>query len=174
MIATRQHNAERALEAERQRLTDIRKLRAVKAVLAQICTLSNALNKVIKTNDAEELYHIDPQLLADYKAVLQSLPLFEVPSGRMVLFINIIPRAIDEVTMRLFGAHEQENDPVFRYEWLLAHDIEERVEKLCNVATIANSECFDEIESMGGWNAEELAAVDTDSRQMTDTQKLKQ
>jgi hypothetical protein len=48
----------------------------------------------------------------------------------------------------------------FRYEWLLANDIEERVEKLCNVAAIANSECFDEIKSRGGWTADELTAGD--------------
>lgn len=129
-------------------------------MLAQICILGTALNNVIKTNDAEKLDHIDPQLLADYKTVLRSLPLFEIPSARMVLFMSIIPRAIDEVTTCLFAAREQENDSVFRYEWLLANDIEERVEKLCNVAAIANSECFDEIKSRGGWTADELTAGD--------------
>lgn len=157
-ISTRQHNAERALDMERQSLNDLRRLKAVKAILVQICTLARALHDAVENNDAEELYHFDPQFLANYKEVLQSLPLFEVPSAAMVIYMNTIPRAIDEVTVRLFDARKQEDNDILRYEWLLAHDIEHRVRNLYNVATTANNSCFDEIEAMGGWTAEEKAA----------------
>jgi hypothetical protein len=157
-VSHHQHEKGRALEIERKRLDDIRRVRAVKAVLVQICTLAEALYKAIETNDAEELYDFDPQFLVDYKTVLQSLPLFDVPSTQIVLYLNTVPRAIDEVTVRLFEARKQENEPVFRYEWLLASDIEHRVKNLYNLATTANNYCFDEIESMGGWTAEEQGA----------------
>jgi hypothetical protein len=157
-VSHRQHENERALDVDRQRLDNIRRLKAVKAVLVQICTLAQSLYKAIATNDVEELYNLDPQFLVDYKAVLQSLPLFEIPSAQLVLYMNTVPRAIDEVTVRLFGAREQENDPVARYEWLLAHDIEHRAKNLYNLATTANNYCLDEIESMGGWTTEERAA----------------
>lgn len=156
-ISTRQHNAERALDVQRQRLNDIRRLKAAKAVLVQICTVTQGLHKAIKSNDAEQLYNFDPQFLADYKAVLQSLPLFEIPSSELVLYINTSSRAIDEVTARMFEARKQDNHPVLRYEWLLAHDIEEKVENLHNLATTANNHCFERVKYMGGWTAEELA-----------------
>lgn len=157
-ISNWQHSTERVLGEARQRENDIRRLKAVKAVLAQICILSQVLHKAIEINDAEELYNFDPQFLVDYKAVLQSLPLFEVPSAELVLYVNTIPRAIDEVTMRLSTARQQENDPVSRYERLLANDLEHRVENLQNIAFKANNYCFDEVESLGGWTSEEKVA----------------
>jgi hypothetical protein len=107
------------------------------------------------------LYDFDPQFLGDYKEVMQSLPLIEIPSAALVLalvlYMNTVPRAIDEVTVRLFEARKYEFEPAYHFDWLLSHEIRKRVKSLY-LATVANNHCFDEIKSMGGYTAEELAA----------------
>lgn len=162
VISSWQHRAEK----ERRFASDIRRLKAIKAVLVQIHNLATVIQTAIKHNNIHEIYNFDPQFLLDYKVVLQAFPLLDVPIPAVVIYLNTIPRAIDEVTSRLLKARNQMNDPMYRFEWLLANDIEHRADNLFNVTMIANDFCFVEIEKLGGWTEQELAeSKDFDKKQ---------
>jgi hypothetical protein len=156
LVVDRQHRRERELEDDRQRLTDIRRLKSLKAVLTQICTISSGIHTDIVKGNAERLYHLDPQALMDYKAILQALPLFEIPSPQLAMQLTLMPRAIGEVASPMFKARNEANDEVIRYEFLLAFDIEERAKRLYNLAADANNYCVDELFSLNGYSPEEL------------------
>lgn len=155
-VPYRQHETDRALEAERQRLADVRRLKAVKAVLVQICSLCDGILKNVVEGNVERLHRFHPKFLAEYKPVLHGMPLFEIPSPQLVLLLTMVPRAIDDVVDPLIMAREEETDPVQHYEWLLASDIEKRLKGLFNLAVEANNHCVDMLTSLDGYSPEEL------------------
>lgn len=156
LVVDHQHRKERTLELERQRIADVRKLKAIKAVLVQVCHIAKTLHTMFEDVDHDSVYDFDPQFLADYKGIVRALPLFEIPSPQLAIQLTALPRAIEEVVVRLTQARELEDDSVTRVEWLLAHDIEKRIKALANLAIDANNRCIYEIEWLDGYTVEEL------------------
>jgi hypothetical protein len=93
-VGNRQHEGDRALEAERRRQDDLSKYEVVRAIIAQTNTIAKSV--------LEDVYHhplglptqLQLELLDDCAHSLSLLPPFELPHQELVLYWVNLPRAV--------------------------------------------------------------------------------
>ncbi|WP_426391932.1 hypothetical protein [Variovorax sp. R-27] len=97
LISDRQHRA--AVQAQRESAAHsaVDRLSIVKTLLARAIAMVNLLQREYEEGRLYEVSAAELENLVDCKDALDKLPVFEIPSARVVLYLSSVPRGLSEL-----------------------------------------------------------------------------
>ncbi|TSD59069.1 hypothetical protein FFI97_001685 [Variovorax sp. KBS0712] len=97
LISDRQHRAAVRAQRENTAHNAIERLSIVKTLLARAIAMVNLLQREYEDGRLHEVTAAELENLADCKEALDKLPVLEIPSARVVLYLSSVPRGLSEL-----------------------------------------------------------------------------
>jgi len=146
LVAHLQQEANRRLESEKKSRDDVRRLETIKAIFSQISRMASLIQDGMNQST---MFAVGPNPwlhLEDRMACIQSLPLFEIPSSKVIVEVLGTPRAIERLgaAMKVLYAQSEEEGP---FEHPAGPDVESAISNLLRKCDIIIQICDEEIQS---------------------------
>jgi hypothetical protein len=97
LISDRQHRAAVRAQQESAAQNAVERLSIVKTLLARTIAMVNLLQREYEEGRLYEVTAAELENLADCKEALDKLPVLEIPSARVVLYLSSVPRGLSEL-----------------------------------------------------------------------------
>lgn len=144
LIVRNQNNATRRLESKSKKSDEKRRFEIVNAVIAKPHAICTELKKGWGTDDADTVYGFNEHHLIDCKDSVQALPLFDVPDVELVIYLTMLPRALQELCDTFVQARSESKFPAL-VEHPAANDIPKKLDAVLELTKSARARCESQI-----------------------------
>jgi len=147
LITNRQHADNVLLEQIRRDSDDVRRLQAIRALMANVNTIAQAINR-----QRDDFYFAGTTVdtlsfLKDCEAAIRSLPVFELPRAELAIFCTNLPQAMKRLGVTLETQNVHLND--MRNTQGPSHTlVEDLLNEILSLSAQVGNLCQDEINQL--------------------------
>jgi len=145
LISDRQHRASVQAQRKSAAQSAVDKLAIVKTLLARAIAMVGLLQREFEEGRLYEVTSLELEHLVDCKDALDKLPVLEIPSARVVLYLSSVPRGLGELhsAWTVASAFEKIHAPEMRVE---AHEkLSKKLTEVLELTELSGTVCEEEI-----------------------------